>query len=422
MKDAHLSLELMAKWLAGDLEHDDLQTKVIPHLLASCPGCRERHEEIQRLKHEVGHWDERVAVFEGREAPELVAELLRHPFDEQLGMVADDPDLQSWAVCQLLLRKSREAAFEEPAVAVNLAELAVVVAHHLGKVYDPHWVLDLQARAYAYLGNARRVLGEVRSAETAFRRAESFLAESMTGNDEVKAEILDLKSSLFRDQRRLDEALDLIDQSLALWTEAESTHEIGLVQLKKAKILEENGQLDEAIELLKESIERMDPARDPRVLVYARHNLVWTLATAGRPAEAKQRLPEVQEFFRTMAKPVDFIRLHWTEAKIAHGLGQLAAAEETFRQVQQEFLQRGMGYDAALVSLDLAILYAQEHRTGDLKRLAAEMMPIFESRDVHREALAALVMFQKACEEERLAVELASEIAGTLQRERRARA
>ncbi len=159
MKDAHLSLEMMAKWLAGDLESDDLYTKVIPHLLASCPACSERYEEIQRLKREVGHWDERVAVFEGQEAPSLVAELLRHPFDEQLGMVADDPGFQSWAVCQHLLKKSLEAAFEDPASAVNLAELALHAAQHLETAYDPHWISDLHARAFAYLGNGRRILG-----------------------------------------------------------------------------------------------------------------------------------------------------------------------------------------------------------------------------------------------------------------------
>ena len=78
-----------------------------------------------------------------------------------------------------------------------------------------------------------------------------------------------------------------------------------------------------------------------------------------------------------------------------------------------------MGYDAALVSLDLARLFAQEECTEDLKRLAAELMPIFESRDVHREAIVALLMFQRACEEERLTVDLAREFSAYLRRERR---
>jgi hypothetical protein len=54
--------------------------------------------------------------------------------------------------------------------------------------------------------------------------------------------------------------------------------------------------------------------------------------------------------------------------------------------VQRALLEKQMGYDAALVSLDLAILYAQEGQTAELKRLADEVIPAFESREVHREA------------------------------------
>ena len=418
-EDAHLSLEVFAKWLAGDLEADELYGTVLPHFLKSCPVCAERHREIERMKEEVGHWDERVAVFEGREAPALVAELLEHPFDEQLALVANEPGFQTWAVCQLLLRKSLEAGFEDPATAANLAELAIHAARHLEAAYDPNWIANLRARAYAYLGNARRTLGELRSAETAFRRAEAHLAESMTGNPLVEAEILDMKSSLLRDQRRFEEALTLTERALRLYRESEDSHGVGMAQLKKAKLLEESGNLASAVELLQTAVQEIDAEAEPQLSLYARHNLVTCLSKAGRHGDAARLLPAVKESFSRLAKPLDQVRLHWTEARIAHGLGRADEAEHGFRQVQQEFLQRGMGYDAALVSLDLAVLYAQQHRVADLKRLAAEIMPLFQARDVHREAMAALVMFQKACEEERLTVQLAHQIAGTLLRERR---
>jgi hypothetical protein len=79
---------------------------------------------------------------------------------------------------------------------------------------------------------------------------------------------------------------------------------------------------------------------------------------------------------------------------------------------------RDVPYDAALVSLDLAILYAQEGQTAELERLAAVAMPAFESCEVHREALAALLLFQQACEEERLTFQLARQLAAFLKRER----
>jgi hypothetical protein len=190
----HLSLAALAKLLAGDLSHEDLLTRVIPHFLELCPVCRERYEEILRLQKELGHWDERVVVFEGRQAPELLARLRKHRFDKQVRLVMNDDAFHTWALAQLLLKESREAAAEDPATATDLAELAVKVSQNLGDAYDPHWVLDLRARAYAYLGRARRLLGEPRSAATAFREAESLLARSMTGNAEIQAEVRALKS------------------------------------------------------------------------------------------------------------------------------------------------------------------------------------------------------------------------------------
>ncbi len=153
--------------------------------------------------------------------------------------------------------------------------------------------------------------------------------------------------------------------------------------------------------------------------LYARHNLLSGLAVANQYEEANELLPEIREAFEQGGRPLDLLRLHWTEGKVAFGMGRLQEAEESFRQVQGEFLARGMGYDAALVSLDLAILFAQEHRTEDLKRLAAQILQVFESRDVHREAVATLILFQSACEEERLSADLATQLATVLQRERR---
>jgi len=414
---SHPSIETLAKLLAGDLSHEELLAEVVPHLLERCPECRQRHEEILRLQQEVGHWDERVAVLEGPQASELFAALRDLPFDEQLSLVVDDEAFQIWGVCQLLLKESLEAALEDAGRAVNFAELGVRVAYTLGDAYDPNWVLDLRARAYAYLGNGQRVLGELRSAETAFREAESLLARSMTGNDLVTAEVIQLKSSLRRAQRRLPDSMELVERALTIYRDNSDFQGVGEVLLKKAKILEELGDVEGAIASLREAVEIVDPRS--RLGLYARHNLVLCLSQAGRYQEADRFLPEVREAFAESGKPLDLLRLRWTEGKLSLGMGRLQEAEESFRQVQGEFLARGMGYDAALVSLDLAILFAQEHRTEDLKRLAAQILQVFESRDVHREAVATLILFQSACEEERLSADLATQLATVLQRERR---
>ena len=130
-------------------------------------------------------------------------------------------------------------------------------------------------------------------------------------------------------------------------------------------------------------------------------------------------LPEVRLAMQRTAEPLDWLRLRWTEASIAQGLGRTDEAEAAYREVQGKFLELGKGYDAALVSLDLAALLAQQGRTEELKGIAAEILPVFESRDVHREAMAALLLFQQACAEERATLELIQQIAAVLRRDRR---
>ncbi len=414
----HLSLETMAKLLAGDLSHDELITQVVPHLLARCPDCREHYAEIRRLQEEVGHWDERVALWEVPEAEELFAALKDLPFDDQLTLVLDDESFQTWGLCQLLLKRSLGAVFEDIVRAVNYAEMAVKISQHLEDTYDPHWVLDLRARAQAYLGNAQRVLGELRSAEMSFLEAEILLSRSMTGNEIVRAEVLQLKASLRSAQRRFPDALALVDEALTIFREQNDSRSSG-VSLLKAKILEDGEDLQGAIHLLKELLGQLDPEQEPQLSAYARQNLVLCLTEAGRYDEAELLLPSVREQLAAQGKALNLVRLRWTEGKIASGLGRTAEAEADFREVQQEFLTRAMDYDAALASLDLGILYAREHRTAELKQLAAEMAPIFESRDVRRESLAAVVMFRNACEEERMTVELATQLSLELQRRQR---
>jgi hypothetical protein len=95
------------------------------------------------------------------------------------------------------------------------------------------------------------------------------------------------------------------------------------------------------------------------------------------------------------------------------------AAEDAFRAVQRGFLEQGVGYDAAMASLDLAFLYAERGRTAELKRVAEEIVPVFEAQDVHREAAAALMLFQEAVRQERASVRFLGELSRYLEQARR---
>lgn len=418
MDEAHLTLEALARLLSGGMTYEELILRVVPHLLERCPVCRETHREILRLQGELKHWNEEIVVTEGLEAPRLWARLSKLSYEAQSEQVEADPAMQTWGLCQLLLKKSLDAGFENPTSAVNFANLAVKISGRLGNVYHPEWVKDLRARALAHLGNARRVLGELRSADDAFGFAETYAREG-TGDPRLQAEILDLQGSLRRAQRRFDEALACVNNAFAIYKECEDSHGMGKTTLAKVQVLKESGQLEKAIELLEHN--EIDQLLEPRLFAYARYNLLGCLPLAGRFKDAENLLPEVRQLFGAWEQPVNLLRLRWTEANIALGLGRISESEAIFLEVQSSFLERRMAYDAALVSLDLSLVYLREGKISELKQLAGDLVLLFESRDVHREALGALYLFKKACEEERLTEQTVSRLVEMLRRGQPAR-
>ena len=110
---------------------------------------------------------------------------------------------------------------------------------------------------------------------------------------------------------------------------------------------------------------------------------------------------ESQPLYDRFPDPWTQRRRLWLDGKILRGLGQLEAAEARLSEARRGFLEQEIVYDAALVSLDLAAVYALQGRVDDQRRLAREMLPIFTARGVHREARAALAYFQQAVERER---------------------
>ena len=93
-------------------------------------------------------------------------------------------------------------------------------------------------------------------------------------------------------------------------------------------------------------------------------------------------------------------------------------AQEALTQVKADFTARGLAYDAALASLELAALYLEDERTAEVRDLAREMAPIFQAQGVHREALAALRLFRQAAEREAVTLEMARRLVDYLERAR----
>lgn len=345
----------------------------------------------------------------------LSAEASEQPAEAR-NLPHDSPQAQTLGAVELLLAQIVEASIKDPSLGEHLGLLALRLLDGLDPAHhDAARIADLRARAWALVGNAHRLRFDFQRAEEAFTAAQQEL-ERGTREEVEEAIFLDLKASLRRGQRRFDEALRLLEQAVELFTRHGEEHLAGRSLVNMATIHNHAGNLEAAISLLHEALPLIDPEREPRLLLSARHNLLFCTADLGRFLEAQRLYRQTLPLYRNFKEPWVQNRRKWVQGSIAKGFGKLRRAEALFLSTRDGFIAEGLPYDTALVSLELALLYAEQGRTEDLKRLADEMVPIFASRHIHREALAALSFFQQAVKAETASAELVARVAAYLRR------
>jgi tetratricopeptide (TPR) repeat protein len=340
-----------------------------------------------------------------KQAPELWERLQKYKTRaERQAVVREAEAFWVWPFCELLCDESLRAAPASAGLALELARLGLVVAC-LARGAKA-WLASLRRHAWAHLGNALRVCGQLPAADDAFRRAAELAKVAACGDAAGllnEARVLGLEASLRRAQRLLPLALDLLDRALAADNGDLTPH----LLINRAKTLEEMGDYEEAVVTLRQVIPLIDGERDPQRLWNVRFNLLVTLTEAGHASEAEPLAVGVRELAKRLGNALDLVRHGWLDAKIAAGLGRLAEAEAGFERVRKEFLARGIAYNTALVSLELAVLLLEQGRTTEVQRIAAELLPMFEAQQVTREALATVKLFCDAARKERITAEMA---------------
>jgi transcriptional regulator with XRE-family HTH domain len=353
---------------------------------------------------------------QARRAAQRLWEYLKgRPARDRRVLVEGGREYKNWALCERLCFASEEAAANDAGEAIELAELALRIAELVpGEEASRQ---RLQGCAWAFLGNARRVQGNHPHAEEAFARSEHLWNSGASSADLgllSEAYLLDLRASLRRHQGRFQEALALHDVAMTM----AKPNDRGLILLSRAKTLEEKGNLQEAVETLKEAEPFVDAQRQPRLWFALRCNLSVNLCQLGQFAGAEALLPEVRQLVDQLDNKLDRLRVRWLEGRVSAGLHRWDEALAALSQVRAEFTSRGIAFDTALATLGLAVVHLELDHSGEVKTLARQMLPIFEAQGGHREALAALLLFREAAEKEAATVEFAERIIEYLNRAR----
>jgi tetratricopeptide (TPR) repeat protein len=232
----------------------------------------------------------RALAVERAEAPSRLAELLEQPPKRREMLMRNHPRFQTWGLLERLLEHAQGDGFTDPSSAENLARLALSLADALDSgYYGEERIEDLRARAWGYVGDARRIRFELRSAEEAFERALAHLRRG-TRDPLERALLLDLQASLWRDQRRFAAAERLLLRALQIYREVGETHRAGRTLVSLSAVYEQAGTPAKALPMLREALQLIDGELEPRVLLIAHHNLITTLAEDGRFMEAQRLL------------------------------------------------------------------------------------------------------------------------------------
>ncbi|HEY2295139.1 MAG TPA: zf-HC2 domain-containing protein [Thermoanaerobaculia bacterium] len=436
----HLDDSEVERFLDGDLPPDE-RRQVVRHLLKDCEPCRAklaslsevlfRAEDLQEDARGIQSFSydaalaraaNRAHLYQTRHRKER--ELLEQALDTAPPGAREDEEiywrpfeaLRGWSRVEALLQLSFEERYRDPGRMLLLALAARLAAEKLSPAeLGPGLVTDFQARAWAEVGNAYRVNEQFDFAEAALAHAQNLLEEG-TGDSLLIARLADVKASLRIDQRRLSEAIDLLQVVYSLYHQAGDPHLAGRALVSEGIATHYSGLPRDATQLLREGLKLIDSTRDPQLAATGSQSLVHALTDCGEFQEAGRLLLSAGLRQAFVEDPLNLLKLRWMEGKVLAGLGKLGRAERTFEQVREEFFLREREYDAALVGLELAAVRLRQGKTAQVRELAEETYESLRDLGVHQEAFRAVLFLREACRRQAVTVSLLRKVHGFLVR------
>ncbi len=410
MDDRHVEEELLARFLEAEATKEEAR-RVVRHLLTGCPQCLEMARQASSGvglgatgdPHVYDEAFQRAMAFATGEARRLAEEKMRGwgqwaaleplPPPVRLAEVESNPRYQNWGLYVRLLEASRLYMRTEPAEAVDVVLLAIAVAEHLDPaVVGEKRIADLRAAAWAALGNVKRLASDFEGSRRAFNEAWRIFEEG-TGEPAEAAYILSLESSYIRDLGEFETAEATLEEALDLYRRAGDTHQQGRTLLKMGDAIG-HANPERALSHIRHGLALIDPGREPRLDLCARHDLAWFLNDSNQAAEALVVLDRARPLYQQFPDDWTQLRLHWLEGRIARNLGDLEEAEEIYKQLWEEFQARDLHHELVLLSIDLAELLVFKGEPQRAAELVEQCYPILKSWGIHSYALAAWLVFR----------------------------
>ncbi|MFP3941121.1 MAG: tetratricopeptide repeat protein [Thermoanaerobaculia bacterium] len=382
------------------------------------PPPERLEDRLRRMSARVRHHQIRIEA-ERRIAPWLRERLRVLTRPQQREAVKGKGAFKLFGLAELLAEEARSEAHRDVNRALEVAELAMVVADAVDPAaYAPGQVADATVAAWAALGNALRVRADLAGAERALGVARNQLALG-AGDPMTRADLLSLIASLRLDQARFPEAREALDEATILFQQVGDRPGEGKSLIQLAEVAAETGEPERAVGLLEAAEALLDPAANRHLYLTAKHSRAARLVDARRAWEAMALFRSFQRAFLDAMPPSKTRRLPWLLGWIHEGMDQPEQAAELFERVRRSFQAEEEHFDFVVATLDLVRVRLKQGMTGEVQGLVEELLPVISTCELPKEAMKALMYFQRAALTERLTDSAVREVSSFLQRARR---
>lgn len=310
-------------------------------------------------------------------------------------------------LAELLVEESRSQVRNDPREAESYAALVPLVLEWTQGEAVCHWAQPLVARAHAHRANAARIAGDLLAADIAFADLKAEITERPHGDVKALGEVASLEASLRIDQRRFNEATELLSWAQGAFEYVGDSESVVRTRIKHAHLLQSQGRPEEVLRLLEEDARSPLP---PYLSICAITACVNALCDLDRPQEGRQLLRANLDPFEADGTPHLTAALRGLEGRLSLGLGEYQTAEDYFRTAAEQLAATGRTYDAIMACLYLAEALLAQQRTSELRALSSWLVTEFRGRGIVAEPLEALRLLIRSIADESVTIQLLAEI------------
>ena len=428
----HVTHELLMAVLDGKIPRKVLEEIVVDHLAALCPICCQEIETFdwRKYRREVpgpsiytpvvaraaqAARTSAVGVEHARrQGRRWLRELARAPAEERAGKVERAHSrFRGDVFAELLVEEARSHLPADPWEAFSWADAALAAHRRTPGIESRPEVL---VRILGHRGNALRATGRLNEAAVDLGRARKVLDTDKVTDLSIAAELDSLEASLRKDRRELREAERLLLRAILLYRLLGETGLRARTEVVLCAVFFHQDRPDEAARTATGALEDLSPKSEPKLYLSARYNLARALEALGEPHKALALLDEDRTLQQAHLGESWKASVAYLSGKIDIALGRSKDAAEKLEAAREVFVAKGLTFDLALVSLELALLLLDRGETARVKQIAQEAFQVFSTQSVHREAFSSLKIFHDAALAETLTVATVEKIHGHLRK------